>query len=153
LAASVFIIIVSVFLFIYWFRYTCLLILNEKNSKDYAEQIASANQLSFLETLSLLSGQPGTAPSPDFPTSLDRLHSSLNRDYRMLTYLLRHAESYYAGGQSLEQRLLRLDYQVMRWAYWLMRGLSKPLAQATLRERASILSHFANEMGQRVARI
>jgi hypothetical protein len=152
-AASIFIIVVSVFLFVYWFRYTCVLILSEKNTKDYAQQIAIANQLTFLEARNRLSLDDGIPQSSNVAATLDSLHRSLDRDYRLLTYLLQHAENYYPGGQSLEQHLLRLDYQIMRWGYWLLRGLSKPLACATLRERASILSHFANEMGERVARV
>ncbi len=39
----------SVLLFGYWFRYTCLLILSAKTTRDYAADIAAANQLSFLQ--------------------------------------------------------------------------------------------------------
>ena len=39
----------SVLLFGYWFRYTCLLILSAKTTRDFAGQVAAANQLGFLE--------------------------------------------------------------------------------------------------------
>ena len=44
----------SVLLFGYWFRYTCLLILSARTTRDYAGAVATANQLSFLEVQSVL---------------------------------------------------------------------------------------------------
>ena len=44
----------SVLLLAYWFRYMCLLILSAKTTQDYAGQVATANQLSFLEVQSQL---------------------------------------------------------------------------------------------------
>ncbi|MGH9630439.1 MAG: hypothetical protein ACRD7E_19175, partial [Bryobacteraceae bacterium] len=78
--ASIFIIVVSLLLFLYWFRYTCVLILNMKSGKNYAAQVATANQLSFIETRNLLSGGSESEP-------LDRLHGMLDRDYAVVNYL------------------------------------------------------------------
>ena len=55
---SILIIVVSLALFLYWFRYTCVLILSAKTSRDYAAEIASANQLRFLETRTHLMKDP-----------------------------------------------------------------------------------------------
>ena len=41
-------------LFLYWFRYGCLLILAAETPRDYSENVARANQLSFPEVLSML---------------------------------------------------------------------------------------------------
>jgi hypothetical protein len=144
LFASIFIIVVSLILFVYWFRYTCLLILSAQSSRNYAPQVASANQLSFLEIRSEL--MQDTLASP-----LEKLHSSLNRDYRVLTYLLQHAATYNVNGRSIEERILMLDYQIMRVWYWVTRPLSASLARRALLEQASVVNHLANAMGERVA--
>lgn len=44
---SILVLTVSLILFLYWFRYTCLLILSAKPAKDYSGQVAQVNQLSF----------------------------------------------------------------------------------------------------------
>ncbi len=80
---TVLIIAGSGFLFAYWFRYTCLLIVSAKTTQDYAAEVATANQLGFLEVQAQLraEGQP----------DLERLHASLDRDYALITYLIQHA--------------------------------------------------------------
>ena len=145
--ASVFIIGVSVLLFIYWFRYTCLLILNTKSNEGYAEQIAGANQLSFLEARDALN-----AAKPDTlaKQSLDKVRSSLARDYALLTYLLRHA-GYNVDSQSFEQRMIRADFQFMRVWYAFVRIFSLQHARGALLEMVSIVDHLASTMGERVA--
>lgn len=143
--ASVFIIVVSLILFVYWFRYTCLLILSAQNSRNYAPQVANANQLSFIEVRSELMQDAPLSP-------LEKLQRSLDRDYRVLTYLLRHAATYnVTGGRSIEERILMLDYQIMRGWYWLTRGFSASMARRALLEQASVVNHLANAMGERVA--
>src|SRR5262245_3595752 len=129
---SVVIILVSSALFVYWFRYTCLLILSERSSTDYALKVAATIRLSFPEIQQAL--QVG-AETP----VLDRLHESLEKDYRILTDLLRHA----GDGDSVERRILTIDYRVMNLRY---RLTSSPQA---LREMSTILGYFAAEIGQR----
>src|SRR5689334_11081081 len=83
LIATVIITTSSVALFAYWFRYTCLLILSAKTTRDYAASVASANQLAFLQVQSVLRDRGAE--------DLDSLRDSLDRDYKVLTYLLKHA--------------------------------------------------------------
>ena len=45
--ASLLIIVVSTVLLIYWFRYTCLLILRTPTARDYASGLAAANRLMY----------------------------------------------------------------------------------------------------------
>ena len=47
--------------------------------------------------------------------------------------------------------MLRLDYQIMRTCYYVSRPFSVSSARRFLVERASIISHLANAMGERVA--
>lgn len=70
----------SLALFVYWFRYTVLLLLSEEQA---GQNGAVIHQLSLLETREALN-RTGDLP-------LDPLHSSLQSDYRMLRYLLDHA--------------------------------------------------------------
>lgn len=130
-------------MFLYWFRYTCLLILSTRRVRNYTRVVAEANGLNFLQTRTDLA----TVDSG----GLDQLHQSLDRDYELITYLLRHAGSYNAGGQTFEQFLLRLDYQLMRLWYRLVRSASNSLARRALFEMSSVVGHLANAMGERSA--
>lgn len=142
MAISIIIIVVSTVLFVYWFRYTCVLILRTRNVRDYAHQVAQVNKLSFVSAQEQLS-----VTFRD--ESLDRLHRSLDRDYRVVSYLLRNAGT--QSGESIEELMLRIDYQIMRGCYLVARPFSRSSARQVLLERASIISHLANAMGERVA--
>lgn len=140
--ASILIIVFSVLLFLYWFRYTCLLVLSARSAKDYSSQVAAANDLTFLTVRESIS----EASAPEL---LDNLHRSLDRDYRMLTNVMRHAAGFQIGGCDLEHRMLMIDFALMRGWYAVSRKLSVPQAQKALREMAEIVGHFANTMGER----
>lgn len=135
---------VSVTLFLYWFKYTCVLILSAKTSRDYATQIASANHLTFRETRDTLMDESHAAP-------LEKIHQSLDRDYRLLTYLLRHVSSDTASGRSLENRILMIDFRLLSVWYGLTRHFSSQHARGALLEMTSIVGHLANTMGERIA--
>jgi len=144
--ASILIIVFSAVLFVYWFRYTCLLILSTKTTKDYTSLVASANQLELLETQESL--RMGVEPE-----RLDGLRASLENDYRVLTSLLRHAAEFQIGGYNIEQRMLMVDFACMQLWYGVCRRFSQSQAHQTLDEMSSIVSHFANAMGERGAAI
>ena len=129
----------SVLLFGYWFRYSCLLILSARTTRDYAGAVAAANQLSFLEVQSALREQSNA--------DLDRLKDSLDRDYKVLTYLLKHAANPSSGGDAVEKRMLEIHYRLMGAWYRTSRRLSPASACRALDEMASVVAHFANSMG------
>lgn len=142
---SVVIIAFSLLLFLYWFRYSCLLILSTKTAKDYTTQVARANQLEFASIRAHLRYADG-------PETLDPLRQSLERDYRLLTGLLSHAAQFQLGSLSIEQRMLMIDYQVMRLTYRLSNLFSQSgYARQSLEEMADIVAHLANAMGERSA--
>ena len=99
LIVTVVITLSSVLMFGYWFRYTCLLIVSATTSRDYAMDVASANQLSFLQVQTQLR---------ENPSNLDQLKASLDRDLSVLTTLIQNA-----SGQGMEDRMLQLNYKVM----------------------------------------
>jgi hypothetical protein len=122
----------SLALFVYWFRYTVLLLLSEEQQGEHATVI---RQLSVLETREAL------RHSQDLP--LDPLQRALDNDYRLLRYLLDHAAG--MGLRPLEHCLLILDYRLMKVWYRL-----KPNRRA-LDEMAGVLSYIAYKMGERAA--
>ncbi|MCZ2079770.1 MAG: hypothetical protein LC130_32785 [Bryobacterales bacterium] len=140
---SILISVLSVLLLAYWFRYTCQLILGARTSKDYAQQVAIANQLSFVDVHARL--------REDASARLDPLWQSLDKDYRILTYLLRHAADFDLGGSTVEQRMLMVDFVVMRFVYSLGNRFSNSMARRALTEMSEILSHFAHVLGERAA--
>jgi hypothetical protein len=129
----------SVLLFGYWFRYTCLLILSAKTTRDYAASVAMANQLGFLEVQSQLAKN----------VPLDVLQASLDRDYNVLTYLLKNANA--IGEDGIEMRMLQINYRVMHAWYSVSRKFSPAAAARAIEEMSQVVAHFANAMGERSA--
>ena len=136
--ASGFIIIASSALFLYWFRHTCLLVLAQRSSSEYALKVTSTIRLSFPQVQEALQTAPQT-------TALDRVHAGLENDYGILTDLLQQA----TGADSIEHRLLAIDYKTMQVWYKLTRTYGdRALARNALAEMSSILGFFAEELGQ-----
>jgi hypothetical protein len=129
----------SALLFCYWFRYTCVLILNAKTTRDFARDVAAANQLNFPAVQSQLQ----VAGS-----DLSFLHDSLNRDYALLTYLVSHAAGH-RGDLSLEDRMLQFNYRLMGAWYRVSQPFSATAARNALQEMSLVVAHFANVMGER----
>lgn len=136
---TVLILAFSLALFVYWFRYTVLLLLSEDRA---TQREVAITPLSLAETRATLSQAEG---SP----ALDRLHGALEKDYRMLSYLLDHA----AGMRlrPLERSLLILDYRMLRVWYRITRSASTAHARRALEEMTHILSYIARKMDQRAA--
>ena len=136
--ASVLIIIACSLLFLYWFRHTCLLILAQ-NSSEYALKVTSTIRLSFPQIQEALESAPRTA--------LDRVHASLEDDYRILTDLLQQT----TGADSIEHKVLAIDYKAMQIWYKMTRTRDLAMARNALAEMSSILGFFAGELGQNAA--
>jgi hypothetical protein len=131
---SLLILTVSVALLIYWFRYCCLALLRSHTEQP---EFVPENRFSFVEVRAQLQSSA---------VDLDPLHQSLDRDYRVVTYLLQHAAGF--GTPSVEQRILRIDYKLMQAWYWLTRTAAPEQARKALWERATILGFLAQKMGQ-----
>ena len=133
--ASILIIIFSVALLTYWFRYSCLLLLRSTENDSHAVD----KRFSFDDVRARLDDQP----------ELDPLHQALSRDYQMLVYLLEHATGLEL--QSFENRLLVQDYRVMQWQYRLTRTIAPEQARSALKEMASVIGVLAGKLNQRAA--
>jgi hypothetical protein len=142
LIATIIITASSVLLFGYWFRYTCLLVLSTKTVRDYAGEVAAANQLGFLEIQSQLRGG-----SPE----LDRLRGLLDRDYAVLTSLLKHASVDSPKDLGIETRMLEINYRLMGAWYRVSSRFSTAAARRALEEMSLVVAYFANTMGERAA--
>ena len=133
--SGVLIITVSVALLIYWFRYSCLLLLRAR-----AERLAAAAELPDSRF-----GLAAIQERLRAEAGLDALEASLNRDYRILTYLLEHAAG--RGLNSIEDRMLILDYSVMRWWFRLTRVAAPRQAREALSEMAMVLTVLVGKLG------
>ena len=134
---SVLVIIASTVMFLYWFRYTCLLLRNRRSS-EYALKVASTIRLSFPQVREALATQSRTM-------TLDQLHQSLESDHHVLMDLLGQA---IGDRESVERRILALDYRVMQSWYKVTRGIHPLQAKKALSEMSSILSCFAAQIGE-----
>lgn len=139
--ASVFILLVSLVLLLYWFRYTCLLLLRDHPASQHADCMARANRLTFPNVQSALTAGVDEG-------ALDALYRSLDNDYRIVLYLLRHSR---LDIPALERRLLVTDYRIMRCWYALVRGRSESHARQALLEMSHVLGYFSQKMGERAA--
>jgi hypothetical protein len=128
-------------MFVYWFRYSCLLILGQRSNDEYALKVASRIRLSFPEVLESLRADPRAS-------ALQRLHRSLDHDYRVLTELLQNA----SGPESIERRILAIDYKLLKLCcqFMIARG-DNTRARKALIEMSSILQYFAAEIGASAA--
>ena len=129
--ASLLIIAFSLVLLAYWFRYSCVLLLRNR-----AEQTASDPRFSFGDVQRRLSGAG----------DLDPLQRSLRRDYEVFIYLVEHASG--LGLESLEDRLLVVDYKLMQWQYALTKSLFPTQARRSLSEMASVLNVLVGRMNE-----
>lgn len=130
---TILILAISAALLIYWFRFCCLGLLRHAAAEPL---VVPENRFYF----------PAVRERLATEADLDPLHRSLDRDYRVVSYLLRHAAG--LGGQSLEHRLLLLDYKLMQVWYCLTRSTAPEQARKALSERVAILGCLAQKMGE-----
>lgn len=134
-AITILIIAGSMLLFAYWFRYTCLLILDAKTMRDYAREVAAANQMSFLEVQARLREAA--------PAALDSLNASLERDYALVMA--------WTGDLGIEDRMLQMKYRSSQLMFKTLGRVSPSTARRALDDMSVVISHFANALGERAA--
>jgi hypothetical protein len=125
-------------LFMYWFRYCCILILQTRSAQAAAEvQHASSLGLRF----------PGVRAALDQPAlgtgALDELNASLIRDFDILGPLLASSPS---SVDPVMRWMLVLDYWLLRICYQATRRFARSQAQAALHEISLILGFFASTL-------
>jgi hypothetical protein len=141
---SIFILLFSVAALAYWLRFTVVTILHRDRVTEEAERMAVANRLEFLQVRKKLEDSAAFAQD-------GRLAQALRHDFLALTYLLRYAATINVGRYSREERLLVMDFYVMRGIYGLGRTFSPRLARYALLEMTEVLEHFAGIMSRRMS--
>lgn len=141
---SIVIIILSLAMFAYWFRYSCLLILESRLSEEEAKQ-GGENQDPTVAWLEVQLTRAST------PLELDHVRKSLDRDLRVVQSLARSCGELQVGGATLESRLLMIDYRMMQIWFAVTRPFAGPQAQNALREMSRIVAYLAAESGVRLA--
>jgi hypothetical protein len=131
----------SLLLFASWFRYACLLVLRARPPHDYAAAAAAANQLGFPEVQTILRDRA--------ESDMDELRRLLDRDFALLTYVLRHADPP-TSIAVLEKRMLVIDYRLMRAWYRTSSRFSHDAAHRALHEMSIVVAHFASSLGERL---
>lgn len=133
--ASILIILISFVLLIYWFRYSCILLL-----RGHSEPVAPQNaegQFAFGSARTRIGEEHG----------LDALHLALQRDHQLITYLLEHAPGLEL--RSFEDRLLLWDYKAMQFWYRITRIAAPDQARQALVEMGSVLAILGSKIGER----
>jgi len=127
----------SALLLAYWFRYSCILILNAQTARDYAAEVATTNQLVFRDVQLQLPHCP--------PADLRRLQQAVERDYAVVQYLLSRIQQH---EYRLETGMLHLHYRLLRVWFSVSRSVSANAARQALSEMCLVVSHFANGVGE-----
>jgi len=135
MVASIIILVFSVLLVLYWFRYSCILML--RNSTAEVQAAAVDSHFNFVQAKELLRGD----------AQLAAVERALDRDYRLVTYLIQHAAG--LDLNSLEDRLLVLDCRLMRLYYRVTRSAAPKRARYALREMADVLTILASRLDER----
>jgi len=133
--AAIFIIAVSVVLFAYWLRYSCVLLLRNAEERAALSPV-SDDRFSVTSVMQRLKTEP----------ELDPLERALERDYHILTYLITHNTELELA--SIENRLLILNYRLMRSWSRMTRTVAPAHSRRALGEMASVLSVLVGQMGE-----
>jgi hypothetical protein len=141
---SVFILLFSVGALAYWIRSSITTILHTSEATAEALRMAEANRLEFPLVRQALAAAGQAA-------EYGRLVESLRHDFLALTYLLRFAATVNVGRYSNEEKLLVMDFHVMRIVYAFGRVFSPRVARFALSEMTSVLEHFAGIMSRRMS--
>ena len=132
MVTSVFIVGISAVLLVYWLRYSCVMLLHDAQERSATvadERFSASCVLERLKT----------------EADLTPLERALERDYRVVTYIIEHATDLELA--SLENKLLVLDYQLMRLWSRLTRNVAPQQSRKALSEMASVLRVLAGQMG------
>jgi len=133
---SIIIAAISAVLVLYWFRYSCILMLRSSSAEDPVSEAADS-QFTCVQVRELLRGE----------TQLEGLERALARDYRLVRYLMEHAAG--LNLNSIEDRILVLDYRLMQWYYRIARNVAPAQARGALAEMADVLGVLTSRLDQR----
>lgn len=134
MVTSVFIIAISAALFVYWLRYSCVMLLR---TAQEGKEASGAVDLRF----SFSSVLEGLETDGD----LGPLERALERDYHVVMYLMEHTADLDLA--SIENRLLVLNCKLVRMWSRLTRTVAPQQSRKALSEMAAVLSVLVAQMG------
>lgn len=137
---SILLIVLSLALFAYWFRYSCLLILRTQTAEDFGHTVSRANGLSFDQVKVEIEKTPNR--------DLMRLYENLERDYRVVTQLLEQVAAAAPQDNLMEEKLLRANFRVTQYLFRVSHKLGLSYERTAIVEMAEMVGHFANTFGQ-----
>lgn len=137
LIVTIGILVASSLLFVYWFRFTCLLILSAKTAQDYAANVAAAHHLSFPAIQTKLAA----ASIGEF----DGLKDMLDRDYALVLQLMSTMD---AGKSGIEEKMLSVHYFLTGVWYRTSTRFSETYGRQALEQMSQVVAHFANAVGE-----
>lgn len=140
---SVFILVFCFAALVYWARYSCLAILDGAAVREEAERVAEANRLEFQRIRRQLEAAPD-------PAAYEGFSQALQHDFLALTYLLRYAATIEVGRYTREERMLIIDFHLMRALFRLGGWFSPGASRYALLEMSQILEYFAAVMNRRM---
>ena len=129
---SIFTIAISVVLLGYWLRYSCLMLL--RSAREHVEMPTADERFSVFSVMERLKSE----------NDLAVLERALERDYHVVTYLIEHAADLELA--SIENRLLVLDYKLMRLWSRVTRSAAPQKSRKALSEMATVLSVLVGQM-------
>jgi hypothetical protein len=141
---SGFILVSSAVLVFLWLRSACRSILNKPFEQDYSAEVARAIRFEYLALRKLLGEEPARV------TDCGSRLAALERDYKVLTYLLRRTTTALGDGYSHTEHLLIIDFHLLCWWARLSFFLTLNNWRASLLEMTSVLNHFGHLVGQRM---
>ncbi len=140
---SLFILLFSLAALAFWVRSALVAVLDRKGAMIEAVRLAEANRLEFPLVRQALA-------AADQAIEYGRLSESLRQDFLALTYMLRFAATVNVGQYTGEERLLVMDFHLMRILCSMGRSFSPRVAHFALAEMTAVLEHFATIMSSRM---
>ena len=133
--ASIFILVISLGLLAYWLRYSCVFLLRSAQER-WDSQPVQDNRFNLRAVMDRLNAG----------SDLEQLERELERDYSVVSYMVEHATDLKLD--SIENRLLVIDYKLMRIWSRLTRTLAPQQSRRALAEMASVLGVLVGQMGE-----
>ena len=142
-AVSVVTLAASGCMLLFWFHTAMQALVRGCAESRFSAEVAVANHLCYQVIRRALETDPAQ------PGDARACIAALERDYQALTYLLRNAATVHIGSYTTRERLLLVDFQLLRLAVRLQHALNWPGWQSRLLEMSRILEYFGNTVGMR----
>jgi hypothetical protein len=143
---SIVIIVLSLALFLYWFRYSCLLILESRLNEEEAQARGGNDSPQNIDAH--WDRQLAQASSL---SDLQQVRHALDQDLRLIQNLVHRHNGEQTTAPSLESRLLLINYRLLQLSVAFSQLFSVPKALSALREMSRIVGYLAAESGVNLA--